>query len=107
MQRLPLFDDLTEYNDKWIILRLDDDDKMKYMYSHNHHKINGNETAEYIEPHILHKRELKKILNLRHMLDRMYMASITDVQYFPDIDLLQIYYQMHRMFYYICFIFLS
>ena len=36
---IPLFHDLTLNNSKWFIL--DDDNKIKYKYSHNHHKGNG------------------------------------------------------------------
>ena len=44
----------------------DGDDMIKYTYSHKHHK----------------KVDWEDWRNLRHTLDRMYLTSILEVQYF-------------------------
>ena len=37
----------------------DDDNKIKYTYSHYHHKSNG--YADYTQPHILHDGSLEEL----------------------------------------------
>ena len=41
IQRILLFHGLTLNNGKWEYFQFNDDNKIKYTYSHNYHKING------------------------------------------------------------------
>ena len=52
MQRIPLFHVLTMANGSYF--QFDEDYKIQYKYSHNHHK--KNRFAEYTQTHILHER---------------------------------------------------
>ena len=68
-------------NAQWFIFGFDNNDKVKYEYSHNHKKKEMGKLKTHHPIYYL-KDNWEKWLNVRHTLGRIYLTNISFVHYF-------------------------